>query len=199
MPEYRRLRVAGGCYFFTVALADRGSDLLVREIAVLRAAVARVMVLRPFRIEAWVVLPEHLHAFWTLPEGDADFSGRWLLIKRGLSLAVAGGERRSASRVAKGERGIWQLRFWEHAIRDARDYAAHVDYVHFNPVKHGLVARVGDWPFSMFRRAVARGRMRLIGGMGWRLRGCSGGGGRDGGAAVSTLVCEMATGFVVSV
>ncbi len=157
MPEYRRLRVAGGCYFFTVALADRRSDLLVREVAVLRAAVARVMVSRPFRIEAWVVLPDHLHAVWTLPEGDADFSGRWLLIKRGFSLAVAGGERRSASRAAKGERGIWQRRFWEHAIRDARDYSAHVDYVHFNPVKHGLVARVGDWPFSTFRRAVARG------------------------------------------
>ena len=158
VPEYRRLRVAGGCYFFTVCLADRRSDLLVREVGALRAAVGRVLVLRPFRVDAFVVLPDHLHAVWTLPAGDADFSGRWLLIKRGFSLAVAGGvEGRSLSRLGKRERGVWQRRFWEHLIRDARDYAAHVDYVHFNPVRHGLVSRVGDWPYSSFGRAVARG------------------------------------------
>ena len=157
VPEYRRLRVAGGCYFFTVCLADRGSDLLVREVGALRAAVRRVMAARPFVVDAWVVLPDHLHAVWTLPAEDADFSSRWSLIKRGFSLAVGGGERRSLSRVGKGERGVWQRRFWEHAIRDGRDYAAHVDYVHFNPVRHGLVSRVGDWPYSSFGRAVARG------------------------------------------
>ena len=115
------------------------------------------MSLHPFTIDAWVVLPDHLHAVWTLPEGDADFSLRWTLIKRGFSALLPDGERRCESRAAKGERGVWQRRFWEHAFRDARDYAAHVDYVHFNPVKHGCVTNAGDWPFSTFRRAVARG------------------------------------------
>ncbi len=157
MPNYRRNRIAGGTYFFTVALADRRSDLLVREVDALRAAVARTRHLHPFQIDAWVVLPEHLHAVWTLPEGDCGFSLRWTLIKRGFSAAIAPAEIRSASRAGKGERGIWQRRFWEHTVRDARDFARHVDYVHFNPVKHWLAACAGDWPYSSFRRAVLRG------------------------------------------
>jgi len=157
LTDYRRLRVAGGTYFFTVNLAERGSDLLVREVRILRAVVGRVRAAYPFGIEAWVVLPDHSHAVWTLPDGDADFSTRWGLIKRGFSLGVGRGERVSASRRGKGERGVWQWRFWEHAIRDERDFAAHVDYVHFNPVKHGFVAHAGDWPYSTFRRAVRLG------------------------------------------
>jgi putative transposase len=157
MPDYRRSRVQGGTYFFTLALNDRRSDLLVREVALLRAAVTRVRALHPFRIEAWVVLPEHIHAMWTLPAGDADYSLRWGLIKRGFSARVAVGAGRSASMVAKGERGIWQRRFWEHTVLDEADFARHVDYVHFNPVKHGLVERASAWPFSSFRRAMARG------------------------------------------
>ena len=157
MPDYRRNRIAGGTYFFTLALADRRSDLLVREIAALRASVTRTRHLHPFRIDAWVVLPEHMHAVWTLPEDDAAFSLRWALIKRWFSAAVPPGENRSASRADKGERGLWQRRFWEHTVRDAEDFARHVDYVHFNPVKHGLARSAGDWPYSSFRRAVARG------------------------------------------
>jgi len=157
MPDYRRNRVEGGTYFFTLALADRRSDFLVREVAALRASVSHVRVLYPFNIDAWVVLPEHLHAVWTLPDGDTDFSTRWGLIKRGFSARIEKGESRSASRIAKGERGIWQRRFWEHTVRDEADFARHVDYVHFNPVKHGLVENAIDWPFSSFRRAVARG------------------------------------------
>ena len=157
MPDYRRNRVAGGTYFFTVALADRRSDLLIREIAALRAAVARTRRLHPFHIEAWVVLPDHMHAVWTLPEGDAAFSTRWALIKRFFSASIPRGEARSASRVAKGERGLWQRRFWEHTVRDPDDFARHVDYVHFNPVKHGLTASAADWPYSTFQQAVARG------------------------------------------
>ena len=157
MPEYRRNLVPGGTYFFTVALADRRSDLLVREIASLRAAAGRTRRLYPFQIDAWVVLPEHIHAVWTLPEGDTGYSLRWTLIKRWFSAQIPAGERRSESRVAKGERGIWQRRFWEHTVRDDNDFARHVDYVHFNPVKHGLVARAIDWPYSSFRAAVARG------------------------------------------
>lgn len=157
MPEYRRNRIEGGTYFFTLALADRRSDLLVKEVDVLRASVSRARALYPFTIDAWVVLPDHLHAVWTLPADDADFSTRWTIIKRGFSARIAAGESRSASRIAKGERGIWQRRFWEHTIRDEADFRRHVDYVHFNPVKHGLVGNAWDWPFSSFRRAVARG------------------------------------------
>jgi putative transposase len=157
MPEYRRNRIEGGTYFFTLALADRRSDLLVKEVDALRASVSRTRALYPFTIDAWVVMPEHLHAVWTLPADDAYFSTRWTLIKRGFSARIAAGESRSASRIAKGERGIWQRRFWEHTIRDEADFRRHVDYVHFNPVKHGLVGNTWDWPFSSFRRAVARG------------------------------------------
>jgi len=152
MAEYRRLRIAGGCYFFTVNLADRGSDRLVRDIALLRDAVACTRVRRPFRIDAWVVLPNHLHAVWTLPYGDDDFSTRWATIKRLFAFHAYGEEPRSASRAARRERGLWQRRFWEHAIRDDDDYRAHVDYVHFNPVKHGFVTDAGDWPYSTLHR-----------------------------------------------
>jgi putative transposase len=107
MSTYRRNHVEGGTYFFTVALADRRSDLLVHEIAALRAAVKRTRLRHPFQIDAWVVLPEHLHAVWTLPDGDAAFSLRWTLIKRWFSAAIPPGEARSASRAAKGERAIW--------------------------------------------------------------------------------------------
>jgi len=128
-----------------------------KEVAALRTSVSRARTLYPFSIDAWVVLPDHLHALWTLPEGDADFSTRWTLIKRGFSARIAKGESRSASRIVKGERGIWQRRFWEHTVRGEADFARHVDYVHFNPVEHGLVGKAWDWPFSSFRRAVARG------------------------------------------
>lgn len=102
-------------------------------------------------------MPDHMHSVWTLPANDSDFSGRWRAIRKGFSLAIPATEFRSASRIARGERGVWQRRFWEHTIRDERDYARHVDYVHFNPVKHGLVEAVADWPYSSFHRAMAAG------------------------------------------
>jgi putative transposase len=151
MTQYRRKRVPGATYFFTVNVLDRRGRLLVERVDDLRAAVA------PFRVDAWVVLPEHLHCIWTLPEGDGDFSRRWRLIKGGFSARVPKARYRSASRGAKGERGIWRRRFWQHTIRDARDNAAHRDYVHFNPVKHGLVVRAADWPYSSFQRAARMG------------------------------------------
>jgi putative transposase len=157
MPDYRRNLIPGATYFFTVNLADRRSNLLVAEVDHLRAAVARTRTLHPFTIDAWVVLPDHMHAVWTLPVHDTDFSTRWATIKRLFSTSVPPTEHRSASRRKQGERGIWQRRFWEHTIRDARDFAAHVDYVHFNPVKHGLVTQPAAWPLSSFRRSVARG------------------------------------------
>jgi len=157
MPDYRRNRIPGGTYFFTVNLLERSSSMLVTHIDALRDAVRTVRARRPFHIDAWVVLPDHMHAVWTLPADDADYSGRWKAIKIAFAKALPKTERLSPVRAAKGERGIWQRRFWEHTIRDEQDYAAHVDYVHINPVKHGLVARVRDWPHSSFHRYVAQG------------------------------------------
>jgi putative transposase len=157
MPAYRRHRLAGGCYFFTVNLRDRRSDLLVRGIETLRSAVRATRARHPFTIDAWVVLPDHMHCVWTLPPDDLDFPIRWQMIKALFSRAMPHVETRRASLVRKREAGIWQRRYWEHAIRDERDYAAHVDYVHFNPVKHGLAESAADWPFSSFSRCVAQG------------------------------------------
>ena len=157
MPDYRRNRVPGGCYFFTVALRDRRSDLLVRHVDALRNAVRATRTLHPFHIDAWVVLPDHMHCLWTLPPGDDGFPRRWQAIKAGFSRWVPQPGSPRASLVRRREAGVWQRRYWEHTIRDERDYAAHVDYVHFNPVKHGLAAHPGDWPYSSFSRYVALG------------------------------------------
>ena len=157
MQHYHRNLVAGGTYFFTVNAIDRSSRVLVDEIAALRGAVSYVRGRLPFQIDAWVVLPDHLHCVLTLPLGDADYPTRWRLIKSQFSRAVGGQAAASASRASKQERGIWQRRYWEHTVRDQRDYAVHIDYVHFNPVKHGLVERPDDWPYSTYKRAVARG------------------------------------------
>jgi len=155
--RYRRADVAGGTYFFTVNLADRSSRLLVEHIDDLRAAVKTVKRRHPFEIIAWVVLPEHMHAIWALPEGDNDFSGRWSLIKSGFSRAIGRTEPVSSSRVDRRERGIWQRRYWEHWIRDEIDLQRHVNYVHINPVKHGHVKRAADWPHSSIHRFIDRG------------------------------------------
>jgi putative transposase len=157
MAEYRRHFVPGGSYFFSVVLADRRSRLLTQHIGDLRAAFRSVRQLRPFNIDAIVVLPDHLHAIWTLPQDDSDFSMRWQLIKASFSRAVPTLEQISRSRLVKGERGIWQRRFWEHALRDDADFERHTDYIHFNPVKHGYVHRVMDWPYSSFARMVRAG------------------------------------------
>ena len=156
--DYRRVWVAGGTYFFTVNLLERkGSDLLVRYIDVLRDAVARVKVKYPFIIHAWVVLPDHLHCVIELPEGDSNFALRWRLIKILFSKGLPVDEYRSAVRIHRKERGIWQRRYWEHFIRDQQDFENHVNYVHINPVKHGLVKDVSEWPFSTFHRMVKLG------------------------------------------
>jgi REP-associated tyrosine transposase len=156
MVFYRRNFIPGGSYFFTVALTDRKRDWLVRHINLLRLAFRRAKRERPFTIDAIVVLPEHLHCVWTLPPGDADYSHRWRLIKARFSrvLSAAGAPIHQS---AKGEYNVWQRRFWEHTLRDERDLQAHVDYIHYNPVKHDLVTRVGDWPYSSFHRFVRMG------------------------------------------
>ncbi|MEH6875356.1 MAG: transposase [Candidatus Competibacter sp.] len=157
MTAYRRHRVSGGTYFFTVNLAERDRRLLTEDIGALRDAFRRVRAAHPFRIEAVVVLPDHLHTLWTLPAGDHDFSLRWRQLKSAFSRAMETEEHLSASRARKRERGIWQRRFWEHAIRDEEDFSRHVDYIHYNPVKHGHVKSVVEWPYSSFHRHVGWG------------------------------------------
>jgi putative transposase len=158
MSRYRRFRVPGGTFFFTVNCARRrGHRLLVEHIALLGASMRAVKTAHPFRVDAIVVLPEHLPCVLTLPPGDTDYAMRWGLIKAGFSRVLPAEETRSASRLRRGERGIWQRCFWEHGIRDDLDFQRHVDYVHWNPVKHGWVTRVRDWPYSSFHRYVAQG------------------------------------------
>jgi putative transposase len=157
MSRYRRAYVEGGVFFFTVTLADRSSDLLVRYIDRLRRIYGMIQQRQPFETIAICVLPDHLHAVWQLPSGDADFPLRWSLIKGGFSRGLPGEEPRSRSKLRKRERELWQRRYWEHAIRNETDLARHVDYIHFNSVKHGLVSRVCDWPYSSFKHYVARG------------------------------------------
>ena len=156
MVNYRRNLLPGGTFFFTVTLADRHARWLTLHINLLRSAFREVRAQQPFTIEAIVVLPDHLHTMWTLPPGDSDFPGRWkaikhhfthTLIEQGAPLIVN----------AKGEYPLWQRRYWEHTIRDEDDWRRHVDYIHYNPVKHNLVSRTADWPFSSFHRFVRLG------------------------------------------
>lgn len=160
MSRYRRAKIEGGTFFFTVTLADRSSDLLVSEIDRLRHVYRSVQERRPFETVAICILPDHLHAIWSLTPGDADFATRWNLIKSGFSRGLPAASR-SPSKVARREKGIWQRRYWEHVVRDDADLARHVDYIHFNPVKHGLVSRVRDWPHSSFHQQVKRGLLPL--------------------------------------
>ena len=158
MSDYRRLRIPGGSYFFTLALYDRRSAVLtdapVR--AALRKAIMETRRTRPWSIDAWVLLPDHLHCIWTLPAGDADYSTRWSAIKR-LASNGAGLPRAGQTDERRRESGLWQRRFWERAIRDDDDLARHIDYIYWNPVKHGVVPCVADWPYSTFGRYVERG------------------------------------------
>ena len=155
--RYRRADVNGGTYFFTVNLLSRNQILLTEHVDTLRSVMGEIKQRYSFRIDAMVVLPDHLHALWTLPEGDCDYPTRWMLIKARFSRRIAKNEYRSISRKSKGERGIWQRRYWEHLIRDAKDLARHVDYIHFNPVKHGYVNRASDWPYSSIHHHIKAG------------------------------------------
>ena len=162
MSRYRRASAAGSSYFFTV-VAYRRQPFLCNETIrnTLRTAIEKVRTLRPFVIDAWVLLPDHLHCMWTLPDDDADFSTRWMIIKRAVSLACKEDYRRAGllttSKLKHRESTIWQRRFWEHQIRNEDDFDRHVDYIHFNPVKHGHVQHAADWPYSTFHRYVRDG------------------------------------------
>ena|SRR5690242_8732726 len=159
MPQYRRAKFAGGTFFFTVAIAHRGDDLLVREIGRLRNVYRIAQERRSFETIAICILPDHLHAIWSLPDNDSDFSSRWSLIKSGFSRGLSAAKSRSLRHMKKREKGLWQRRYWEHVIRDETDLQRHIDYIHFNPVKHGFVSRVIDWPHSSFHRYVERGQL----------------------------------------
>ena len=157
MTNYRRNFIPGGSFFFTVNLADRRSNLLIDRIDQLRSAFWYARTRHDFAIDAIVVMPDHLHTIWTLPPDDSDFAMRWRLIKTMFSRSVERGERRSASRSTKSERGIWQRRFWEHTLRDENDFERHCHYIHFNPVKHGHVSAPSQWQYSSFHRFVRLG------------------------------------------
>jgi putative transposase len=156
MVRYRRNLIAGGTFFLTATLADRTSSALTNHITALRTAVRLTRQQHPFIVDAIVVLPDHLHIIMTLPPNDAGFPVRLSLIKRRFTTAIAKAGA-SVARRQNGELALWQRRFWEHTIRDETDYERHVDYIHFNPVKHSLVTRVRDWPYSSFHRFVRRG------------------------------------------
>ena len=152
MSNYRRAYLPGGIYFFTVVTFNRVPVFTdENRIEVLRQAFRKVMAARPFQIDAMVILPEHLHCIWRMPEGDADYSSRWREIKKAASRQI------SMATNARNERMVWQRRFWEHAIRDEEDWRKHVDYIHYNPVKHGLASRPGAWAWSSFGNAVSKG------------------------------------------
>jgi len=169
--DYRRAWQTGGTYFFTINLLVRhNNNLLTRHIDTLRAAVAYTKQRHPFTIHAWVVLPEHMHCIIELPAGDQDFATRLRLIKSHFSKALPKTEPVSHVRQQRRERGIWQRRYWEHLIRDEADFRAHMDYVHINPLKHNLVKRVQDWPYSTFHTWVKQGIYPLDWGGGMEVR-----------------------------
>jgi putative transposase len=156
MVQYRRSQAAGGTFFFTVNLHDRRQALLVEHANALRAIVRDVRIQLPFVIDAMVVLPDHWHAVWTLPPDDVAYGRRIQLVKARFTKHLLH-EGVSLSKDARGEYRLWQKRFWEHTIRDDRDFETHVNYVHINPVKHGHVARAIDWPHSTLHRYINEG------------------------------------------
>jgi putative transposase len=161
VPNYRRYYQPGASYFFTVVTHRRQRFLLDEPIrAALRQAIQETRQTWPFNVEAWVMLPDHLHCIWTLPKDDPNFSIRWSLIKGGVSRRCQeyqNPELLSRSKAARRESSLWQRRFWEHQLRDEDDFAKHLDYIHYNPVKHGYVRRARDWQYSTFQRWVSLG------------------------------------------
>ena len=158
MINYRRFYIPGATWFFAVNLVKRkNNNLLVDQIDLLREAFHYVKKRKPYTMNAVVIMPDHLHCIWTLLEGDTDFSVRWSLLKAYFSRAIPKDENISKSRLTRRERGIWQRRFWAHLLTDQEDFSNHLDYIHWNPVKHGCIKQVIEWPYSSFHRYVADG------------------------------------------
>jgi len=159
--NYRRARTSGGTYFFTVVTHNRRRFLCDADsVVLLRSVIKKVMSQHPFVIDAMVVLPDHIHALWTLPDGDDNYSIRWSLIKSGFTRSCKESCKGvlSSSRIARKQQAVWQQRFWEHEIRDEHDFEKHVEYIHYNPVKHGLVNSPVEWEYSSFHQYVRNGR-----------------------------------------
>lgn len=150
MSNYKRVFVPGGTYFFTVNLACKHSYALVKHIDLLRTAVAKVKKNQPFKIIAWVVMPNHIHAIWQLPTNDSNYPARWREIKKQFTKLLQ-------LHLGSKDVSVWQARYWEHTIKSAEDLEAHLKYCYYNPVKHGFVKHVKDWPYSSFHRDVKRG------------------------------------------
>jgi putative transposase len=162
MPNYTRAHQPGGTFFFTLTTHHRQQVLLEPAvIAALRESLRQAKLRNPFTVNAWVILPDHMHFIWTLAQNDADYSRKWGTIKAGVTRRIKNSFKPASSsnlsRLKRGEGSLWQRRFWEHQIRDGTDFKAHLDYLHYNPVKHGLVARVREWPQSSFHAYVQRG------------------------------------------
>lgn len=157
MPNYRRAKVKGGTYFFTINTLDRNKGLLTRHINELRQSFNHVKKQLPFKLDALVIFPDHFHMVMTLPQNDDDYSSRLRLIKEGFTKRLNLNTTDHLSRITRNEKGVWQRRFWEHQIRDEEDYINHIHYCYINPVKHRWVKRVRDWPYSSFHRDVKRG------------------------------------------
>jgi len=159
MPEYRRIKQEGGTYFFTLVTFQRQKLFLVPDVMrLLLDTVEHVREMHPFEIIAYCVLPDHVHFLWQMPEDDTNYSMRIGVIKRRFSIQFISkyGDRlqKSDSQTRRREVTIWQRRFWEHLIRDEKDLNQHIDYIHYNPVKHGLVSKVRDWEISSFHNYV---------------------------------------------
>lgn len=161
MPRYIRAKTEGASYFFTVVThARRNLFSNHSAIDILGQSIRHVRKYHPFKVDAWVLLPDHMHCIWTMPENDSDFSTRWRLIKTAFSKRsenIFHKTYESTSRIKRNELPIWQRRFWEHLIRDENDFSRHMDYIHYNPVKHGLVKKAGDGKWSTYHKYAEKG------------------------------------------
>ncbi|MFO0794513.1 MAG: transposase [Candidatus Brocadiaceae bacterium] len=158
--QYRRSKAQGATFFFTLVTFQRNKILCYEEnVALIKESFQYIIRQHPFRIRAFILLPEHIHCIWTLPENDNNYSVRWSLIKGYFSRHCNGKYKgvQTASMFSKSEQAVWQRRFWEHQIRNADDFIKHVEYIHYNPVKHKLVNSPRDWPYSSFHRYVKQG------------------------------------------
>ena len=155
--KYRRLTTKGACYFFTLNLQNRQQTLLTDHIDTLRNTINKVKHNHPFKLDALVILPEHLHILITLPRDDNNYAKRIMLIKTSFSRQLPKEENISKSRKSKRKRGIWQRRYWEHQIRNDEDYENHINYIHYNPVKHGYVNNANEWQYSTIHQYIKQG------------------------------------------
>lgn len=156
MVKYRRNFTPGGTFFFTATLKNRRSRLLLDKVDLLRQSFETVKKQKPFYINSIVILPDHIHTIWTLPPGDKNYADRWRLLKNEFTRACKPTEN-DLTKNKRGEYPLWQSRFWEHTIRDENDLENHINYIHYNPVKHGLAASAKKWPYSSFHRYVKQG------------------------------------------